>query len=111
MRINTPIEEMEIYFNTTNKSGKDLQDSEKKAVGQNEKIMEFYRSLKIGSPSNVWSYVFDGKIPITSCRRAITTLTKQGLLIKTDLKAPGLYGEPEHIWKLKPQPGIQTKLF
>jgi len=107
---------MENYFNTTNKAGKDLQDSEKKAIGQNEKIMQFYRSLKIGSPSNVWSYVFKNEspyngTPLTDVRRAITTLTKAGKLEKTNMKVIGMYGKPEHIWKLKPQPGKQIELF
>jgi len=102
---------MENYFNTTNKKGKDLQDSEKKAVGQNKLIMEYFTLLKKGNPTDVWEIMFTPKTPLTSIRRGITTLTKAGYLEKTNEMVPGFYGDPEHIWKLKPQPGKQTKLF
>ena len=43
--------------------------------------------------------------PLTSVRRAMTNLTKDGLLEKTELKAEGIYGRPEHFWKYKPVNG------
>lgn len=36
--------------------------------------------------------------PITSCRRAMTNLTTQGVLMKMKVKAPGDYGRPTHTW-------------
>ena len=38
--------------------------------------------------------------PITSIRRAITTLTKRGYLIKSDEMKKGLYGVSEYVWRL-----------
>lgn len=38
--------------------------------------------------------------PITSVRRSITTLAKDGLLAKTDATVIGPQGSPEHAWKL-----------
>ena len=38
--------------------------------------------------------------PITSVRRAMTYLTKQGLLIKTGYMIPGPYGRRENQWRL-----------
>lgn len=39
--------------------------------------------------------------PITSIRRAITNLTKDGKLIKTSNMRPGEYGKPTYAWKYK----------
>jgi DNA-binding transcriptional regulator PaaX len=36
--------------------------------------------------------------PLTSVRRALTNLSKQGKLIKTDEKKKGIYGRDEFIW-------------
>jgi len=33
-------------------------------------------------------------------RRAMTTLTELGYLVKTDVKKPGRYGEMNYCWKL-----------
>jgi hypothetical protein len=43
------------------------------------------------------------RVPITSIRRALTNLTEQGLLVKTDLQRMGAKGKPEYIWKVKSQ--------
>jgi hypothetical protein len=39
--------------------------------------------------------------PITSVRRALTNLTNEDKIIKTDVKVVGLYGKKEHLWRLK----------
>ena len=41
--------------------------------------------------------------PITSIRRAISTLTKQGNLTKTDELRKGKYGKKTHTWKFVTQ--------
>ncbi len=38
--------------------------------------------------------------PLTSVRRAITNLSTDGDLIKTNDTVIGIYGKPEHLWKL-----------
>ena len=54
------------------------------------------------TPAQVSSYYDDyyGPAPLTSIRRAMTTLTKDGKLIKTDKQVPGIYGTPNYKWKL-----------
>ena len=42
--------------------------------------------------NNVW--------PLTSVRRAITNLSSDGELVKTNDKVTGIYGKPEHLWRL-----------
>lgn len=38
--------------------------------------------------------------PLTSVRRAVTNLTEQGVLEKTDRMVQGTYGKQVHTWKL-----------
>ena len=40
------------------------------------------------------------KIPITSVRRAMSDLTRQGILKKTDEQRIGYYGKREYMWRL-----------
>lgn len=50
--------------------------------------------------------------PLTSTRRAISNLTKAGILEKTDHTVEGRYGKPEHCWKWKnPNEGQQQSFF
>ena len=91
------------YYNTTRMQGDQLVMFTRKAATQNEIIYQmFQRSITL-TPSlcqrmceqqgNRW--------PITSVRRAITNLTKDGLLEKTDEKRPGAYNRPEYVWRIK----------
>ena len=45
--------------------------------------------------------LYDLDAPITSVRRAITDLTTEDRLIKTDIMKKGKYGKEVHCWKLK----------
>tara|TARA_R110002020_G_scaffold120869_1_gene275204 strand:- start:744 stop:1040 length:297 start_codon:yes stop_codon:yes gene_type:complete len=88
-----------MYYNTTNETGKDLKESHKKTKSQQERILEIFKTSKSASPSQVMLALPVGTL-ITSVRRSITDLTKQGHLEKTPEKRKGLYGKPEYIWKL-----------
>jgi len=96
------------YFNTTNESGTTLKNNVAKAKSQEEEILnlfifnkmhfinKIYKNYKLGlSPSQIGL-----NYPITSIRRALTNLTKQGKLIKTNEKRIGMYGRSEYVWKL-----------
>ena len=87
------------YFNTTNET-KNLKKYQKKAQSQDDIILEFFILHKdtVFSPD----YVLDElglECPITSVRRSISNLTKQGKLIKTDRKVLGKYGRLTNTWK------------
>lgn len=90
------------YFNTTRLKGNELNDSVKKATYQNDIIHDFYKSNRntAHSPSEVWKLCFDETTPITSVRRSITSLTKSGILLKTEIQDTGIYGKPEYKWRL-----------
>ena len=56
-----------------------------------EEVHHHCRTMNGGSGNKDW--------PITSIRRAISTLTKQGKLTKTNELRKGRYGKKEHVWK------------
>lgn len=98
------------YFNTTNLKGAELKGATEKAKTQKEIILQLFKGshFKHLSPSGIMRLT-NNKWPITSIRRALTNLTHDRLLIKTTDQNLGMYGRPEHIWKLNEQG--QTKLF
>jgi len=91
------------FYNTTNETGEDLKEHRERAISQEEAIESLYRSnpdWAIG-PWQVEKLI-EGEWPITSIRRAITNLTKRGVLVKTDHKRRGRHGRPEYMWQLNP---------
>lgn len=98
---NAPLEQLG-FFNTTRERGERLKSSQKKANRQEVLIMGFFRDhpTQACSPDYVYKSVFDENTPLTSIRRAMTSLTKQELLRKTDLQVPGPYGKLTYTWTL-----------
>lgn len=91
------------YFNTTHLSPADgLIEAQDRARHQNVNILSLFRKYSPMSPSMVWARYRKeyGEVLLTSIRRAITTMTKQGLLVKTSVKVKGIYEKPEYVWKL-----------
>ena len=96
-----------MYYNTNNESGLDLRSSWTATAKQNELILRIFML----APNNTFTpdEIQDAcercqrNWPITSIRRAISTLTKQGKLTKTNKLHKGRYGKNEHIWKLNTQ--------
>lgn len=86
------------FYNTTNESGNQLDLFSKKAVRQQDKVLEIFRVQRQATASEVWQH-FD-KAPLTSVRRAISDLTKLGYLEKTEDYKQGLYGRNETIYKI-----------
>lgn len=84
------------HFETTSESARDRQRYEKQARGQNEEVLQYVRSVGFASPSQVQEKF--PQWPITSIRRALTTMAKAGLLRKTEVQVEGLYGRNEHVW-------------
>lgn len=90
------------HFNTTHEVHPALGRYEKKAVTQQDRILEWFKMYEQqASPSKVLRVVFPGEhIPITSIRRAMTNLTDAGELVKTDRQVKGEYGRNEYVWTL-----------
>lgn len=91
------------YFNTTNESGTTLKNNVAKAKSQEEDILILFKMITNQSPSEILLLT---DYPITSIRRALTNLTKQGKLIKTDEKRIGMYGRSEYVWKLNEKQSV-----
>lgn len=89
-----------MYYNTTKEKGEKLKEYQDKALSQNERITRFFlkHKGKEFTPSEVLRRVFNMFVPITSVRRSITNLTKEGILKQTETKREGLYGRNENTW-------------
>ena len=87
---------MNSYYNTNRLKGLDLFSSNQKAKTQEDLILSIFKDGKGEyTPFDIQQFLMlQGKVyPITSVRRAITNLTKMGLLVKTTSKKEGDYGQ------------------
>lgn len=96
-------QQMEIYFNTNRLEGEKLQQAKIKAGTQNAEILELFQAEpdRAMTPFQVQWELQWHRVPITSIRRAMTTLTKLGYLEKTEEMEEGKYGTENHKWKLR----------
>lgn len=91
------------FYDTIGLSEPELVKENDNAKRQEDKIYRLFQIYKQGTPSEVMKR-YDKRwpgIPITSIRRSLTNLTKEGKLIMTDQKFTGLYGKPEHLWIIR----------
>jgi hypothetical protein len=104
---------MKPFYNTNKESGKELARSTAIAIGQEEKIVSYFKKHPSAqlTPFEVRDLVFDQSVPVTSVRRAMTNLTDKSILKKTDAMRTGRHGKKNHTWKLVKQThDIQLKL-
>lgn len=89
------------FFNTTNLKGLDLKKREMRAGSQNKLILDYFKANAsfLFTPFEIQKALNLDRTPITSIRRAMTTLTELGYLIRTDTMRNGDYNEPNHCWK------------
>lgn len=91
------------YWNTTRLEGDALRDAVAKAEQQDAAILTIFRNASGPlSPSQVWALCEQAgkRWPITSVRRAISNLTDDRVLEMLESKRDGLYGRPEHEWRV-----------
>ena len=100
------------YFNTTAAEGACLVSYKIKAKSQQQLILEYFQALPgiKKSPSQVQRSLNLKGVPLTSIRRALSNLTEQRCLRKTDHQVEGPYGRPEHTWTLMRRLTIQEEL-
>jgi Fe2+ or Zn2+ uptake regulation protein len=101
------------FHNTIEARGEDLKAYESRASSQELKILSHFRANvgRMFTPSEIHKKLFDPFVtPLTSVRRAVTNLSKAGMLRKTDIKVSGPYGMPEHCWYLPPDGKKQSQL-
>ena len=96
-------ETMVSYYNTNKLTGNELKQAEQNARTQEEIILEMFQNKNELSASDIYKRYPKTNLfgpPITSIRRAMTNLKNAGHIIKTDKLVIGMYGRPEHIYKL-----------
>jgi len=92
------------YHNTVGHTGEKLQSHELKAYSQDQVIADFFTTNPgtIWTPWEVQAMAFNiPRPPITSIRRAMSNLTRDGILTKTDKKkVVGVYGHTSYSWTI-----------
>ena len=91
------------YFNSTSLTGLELRAAITAARHQDAAILVIFQNARGPlSPSDVWRLCEQAgkQWPLTSVRRAITTLTSAGALTQTGCQKRGIYGRPEYQWSL-----------
>ena len=91
------------YANTTNLKGNELKVTKEKAMSQRDAIIYAFKTIKIDfTASQMWEILYkdNGNTPLTSVRRAMSYLSRDGYLIKTERTQKGIYGKKEHFYKL-----------
>lgn len=101
------------FFNTIYLEGNELNEALKDVEKQEERIFQIMKLFggkftPLGVHTKYEELYY--KAPITSIRRAMTTLTNNGRLIKLKEMRHEIYGKPNHLWTVKSQP-VQMKLF
>lgn len=92
---------MNSFHNTNNLKGSELNQAESAAKTQEVIIKDIFKEAESGlTASEVFKMFPSDKTPITSIRRGITNLCTQGTLHKTSSMKLGLYGKPEHVYKV-----------
>ena len=95
------------FYNTTGLAGERLERRIEQAESQEEVVEALFEAHPAArlTPFEVQEAVLPGS-PITSVRRAITNLTDQGVLRKTDYQKEGPYGDPNYTWTLNREPTL-----
>jgi len=92
-----------MYYNTNNESGLDLRESWYSNANQDELVLKLFQihAPRTFTPDEIEEICnrCNRRWPITSIRRAISTLTKHGNLTKTSELREGKYGKKTHAWK------------
>ena len=97
-----------MYYNTTNEVGVQLKANLEKANNQTYLTLAVFQTYPNDylSADQVWRFLMDNEsiekhTPLTSIRRAITDLTKQERLVKTDKRVVGSAGRKTYTWRLR----------
>lgn len=87
------------YYNTT--PDPELKQSKRTAGKQVRRILNFFKNNK---GKRFAPHIIAKNCQILcvgSVKRAMTDLTNEGILRKTDFMVPGEYGKPVHTWEFK----------
>ena len=101
------------HFNTVNEEDRTLKRYQAQADSQDAKIIAWFNNTSglLWPPSEICRHVFDNTVPLTSVRRAMTNLTTDHVLVKTEQKHLGPSGRMAYCWPRKIDKPVQHKLF
>ena len=92
-----------MHYNTTRLVGQEYANALCAAEAQEDRVHVLFQHYGALTPSvalEAYRVACHRDTPLTSIRRAISDLTDQGKLEKTDVQAVGTYGKREHVWRL-----------
>lgn len=87
------------YFNTTDQDIDFVNKRKAKNKTQEVIVYELFKSNTTLTASEVLN-MFPKQVPITSVRRAISNLKHESKLVKTEDTKTGIYGSPEHYYRI-----------
>ena len=87
------------YFNTTDQDIDFVNKRKAKNKTQEVIVYELFKSNTTLTASDVLN-MFPKQVPITSVRRAISNLKHESKLVKTEDTKAGIYGSPEHYYRI-----------
>ena len=87
-----------MFYNTINEVSSSLVTSQRNTRTQESIILECFRTAKEPLSPSMVHFLTKLKCPITSIRRAMTDLSKDGVLKKTPKFTIGKFGKKEHLW-------------
>lgn len=102
-----------MYYDTVPETVDNVLIYSDKAKSQRDRILSFMRHNmgKLYTPADVWNELYQHtNVPITSVRRTMTDLSKEGVLIKCRVKREGIYGRSNSCWSYPGTP-LQMTLF
>lgn len=90
------------YYDTTRLRAGELVAARSKARTQDVLVLAIMRNAVGMTPSMVWVRGRESGANwlLTSVRRSMNTLTREGVLVRTELTQQGPYGRPEGVWRL-----------
>ena len=87
-----------MFYNTINEVSSTLVKSHLTTRTQEAVILDCFKSAKEPLSPSMVHFLTKLKCPITSIRRAMTNLSKDGSLKKTSKYTIGKFGKKEHLW-------------
>tara|TARA_R100001244_G_scaffold14940_1_gene16505 strand:+ start:199 stop:570 length:372 start_codon:yes stop_codon:yes gene_type:complete len=93
------------YHNSTGQNKDYVEKRKEDCKTQEEFIYNLFRAHKKMTASEVWNKFRE--VPLTSIRRALSNLSREGLLQKLEETKTGLYGAPEHYYGYSMEDEIQ----
>jgi predicted HTH transcriptional regulator len=104
---------MTIYHNTNLLTKKELISAEKRASTETDMVYSHFKFCpgQYFTPDEIRERMHLPEIKIIGIRRAITNLTAEGYLRKTDKMGIGTSGVKCHTWVLNESRGEQVRIF